>query len=87
MPASVSRGGRTLYVAKDLRLSTAGSTYADGKAILADGFSRMLAVVQMDHAMSPWTAATPASPRSPASKWPSTLRTTSSSSGWTSRTS
>jgi hypothetical protein len=32
--------------------------------------------VQMDHAMSPSTAATPASPCSPASKWPSTLRTT-----------
>jgi hexosaminidase len=52
MPASVSRGAKTLYVAKDLKLSTAGSTYADGKAILADAFRRMLAVVQMDHAIN-----------------------------------
>ncbi|XP_047042604.1 beta-hexosaminidase 3-like [Lolium rigidum] len=52
MPASVSRGARTLYVAKDLRLSTAGSAYADRKAILAGAFTRMLAVVQMDHAIN-----------------------------------
>jgi hexosaminidase len=48
----VSRGARTLYVAKDLRLSTAGSAYADRKAILAGAFTRMLAVVQMDHAIN-----------------------------------
>ena len=52
MPASVSRGAKTLYIAKDLKLSTAGSGYHDGKAILAGAFRRMLAVVQMDHAVN-----------------------------------
>uniref|UniRef100_A0A8R7K4Z0 beta-N-acetylhexosaminidase n=1 Tax=Triticum urartu TaxID=4572 RepID=A0A8R7K4Z0_TRIUA len=52
MPASVSRGARTLYVARDLKLSTAGSGYKDGKAILADAFRRMVAVIQLDHAIN-----------------------------------
>ena len=52
MPASVSRGARTLYVARDLTLSRAGSGYKDGKAILADAFRRMVAVIQLDHAIN-----------------------------------
>lgn len=52
MPASVSSGAKTLYVAKDLKLSATGSKYADGKAILAEAFKRMVAVVQMDHAVN-----------------------------------
>ena len=41
----VDRGARTLYVARDLKLSTAGTGYKDGKAILADAFGRMVAVI------------------------------------------
>ncbi|KAM3404102.1 hypothetical protein ACQJBY_007287 [Aegilops geniculata] len=52
MPASVARGARTLYVARDLKLSTAGTGYKDGKAILADAFRRMVAVIQLDHAIN-----------------------------------
>ncbi|XP_044975043.1 beta-hexosaminidase 3-like [Hordeum vulgare subsp. vulgare] len=52
MPASVSRGARTLYVARDLKLTTAGTGYKDGKAILADAFRRMVAAIQLDHAIN-----------------------------------
>ncbi|KAI4993596.1 hypothetical protein ZWY2020_007909 [Hordeum vulgare] len=52
MPASVSRGARMLYIAKDLKLTTAGAGYKDGKAILADAFRRMVAAIQLDHAIN-----------------------------------
>jgi hexosaminidase len=52
MPASVARGAQTLLVSKDLKLSTAGSSYADGKGILKEAFQRMLAVVELDHAIN-----------------------------------
>jgi hypothetical protein len=52
MPASVARGAQTLLVSKDLRLSTAGSSYPDGKGILTEAFRRMVAVVELDHAIN-----------------------------------
>lgn len=52
MPASVTRGAQTLLVSRDLKLSTAGSSYADGKGILKEAFQRMVAVVELDHAIN-----------------------------------
>jgi hexosaminidase len=52
MPASVTSGAQTLLVSKDLKLSTAGSSYADGKGILKEAFQRMVAVVELDHAIN-----------------------------------
>jgi len=49
MPASVARGAQTLLVSRDLRLSTAGSNYSDGRGILREAFQRMVAVVELDH--------------------------------------
>jgi hypothetical protein len=52
MPASVARGAQTLLVSKDLKLSTAGSSYSDGKGVLREAFQRMVAVVQLDHVIN-----------------------------------
>lgn len=52
MPASVTRGALTLLVSKDLKLSTVGSSYPDGKGILREAFQRMVAVVELDHAIN-----------------------------------
>nr|CAB3465228.1 unnamed protein product [Digitaria exilis] len=52
MPASVTRGTQTLVVSKDLKLSTAGSSYSDGKGILKEAFQRMVAVVELDHVIN-----------------------------------
>ncbi|KAI5015291.1 hypothetical protein ZWY2020_056681 [Hordeum vulgare] len=46
------RGARTLYVSRDLKLTTAGAGYKDGKAILADAFRRMVAAIHLDHAIN-----------------------------------
>lgn len=46
MPASVSRGSRTLYLSSDLALKTDGSKFSDGSGILKDGFERMVELVR-----------------------------------------
>ncbi|KAH7685118.1 hexosaminidase protein [Dioscorea alata] len=46
MPASVSRGSRTLYLSNDLALKTHGSKFSDGSGILKDGFERMVELVR-----------------------------------------
>jgi hexosaminidase len=52
MPASVARGAQTLHVSRDLKLTTAGSNYTDGRGILRDAVARMVAVVEMDHVVN-----------------------------------
>jgi hexosaminidase len=52
MPASVARGAQTLLVSRDLKLSTPGSNYSDGRGILREAFQRMLAVVKLDHVVN-----------------------------------
>ncbi|KAK3135557.1 hypothetical protein QOZ80_5BG0420340 [Eleusine coracana subsp. coracana] len=52
MPSSVTRGAQTLHVSRDLKLTTAGSNYSDGRGILRDAFARMVAVVKMDHVIN-----------------------------------
>ncbi|GAB2277138.1 Beta-hexosaminidase 3 [Dionaea muscipula] len=51
MPKYVTNGNKTLYMASDFVLDNTGSKFGDASGILRDGFSRMLDVVKLDHAV------------------------------------
>uniref|UniRef100_A0A0D9WGJ1 Beta-hexosaminidase eukaryotic type N-terminal domain-containing protein n=1 Tax=Leersia perrieri TaxID=77586 RepID=A0A0D9WGJ1_9ORYZ len=52
MPTSASKGGQTLHVSKDLKMTAVGSKYADGKAILKDAFQRMVTLIELNHVIN-----------------------------------
>uniref|UniRef100_A0A0E0PMJ1 Beta-hexosaminidase n=1 Tax=Oryza rufipogon TaxID=4529 RepID=A0A0E0PMJ1_ORYRU len=52
MPATASKGGQTLHVSRELRMTAEGSKYADGEAILKDAFQRMVTLIELDHVIN-----------------------------------
>nr|DAD25149.1 TPA_asm: hypothetical protein HUJ06_026613 [Nelumbo nucifera] len=51
MPKSVSHGIQTLRLSNDFVLRTEGSKYADASGILKEGFSRLLDIIEVGHAI------------------------------------
>ena len=49
MPSSVSHGYNTLYIAKDFKLRTYQSKYADASGILKDGFTKLVDIIKGAH--------------------------------------
>uniref|UniRef100_A0A0E0L2K0 Beta-hexosaminidase n=1 Tax=Oryza punctata TaxID=4537 RepID=A0A0E0L2K0_ORYPU len=59
MPATASKGGQTLHVSRELKMTAEGSKYADGKAILKDAFQRMVTLIELDHVINGSTQGLP----------------------------
>ncbi|RRT61702.1 hypothetical protein B296_00034683 [Ensete ventricosum] len=49
MPKSATHGSQTLFLSKDLVLSTQGSKYGDGSGLLKEAFDRMIDAIEVNH--------------------------------------